>query len=130
MKAIESLANLRRATRRPATWTSVDIQPGRVAASCMSEPLATKDLQIAALAKSEKNFLTVKNVKLRVNIVMLFVRQPTRKATRAALYATWACRERLFGGHDNVDPAGGSRTIKTPMSQILEPLTSSLGGAA
>ena len=87
-------------------------------------------LQIAALAKSKKNFLTVKNVKLRVNIVMLLVRQPTRKATRAALYATRACRERLFGGHDNVDPAGGSRTISMPKSQILEPLTSNLGGAA
>ena len=84
-------------------------------------------LQIAALAKSEKKFLTVKNVKLRVNIVMVIVRQPTRKATRAALYATWSCRERLFGGHDNVDPAGGSRTIRMPKSQILEPLTSSLG---
>jgi hypothetical protein len=76
--------------------------------------------------------LTVKNVKLRVNIVMVIVRQPTRKATRAALYATWSCRERLFGGHDNVDPAGGSRSrednqIVTPMSQILEPLTSNLG---
>ena len=87
-------------------------------------------LQIAALANSKKNFLTVKNVKLRVNIVMLFVRQPSRKATRAALYATWSCRERLFGGHDNVDPAGGSRTISMPKSQILEPLTSNLGGAS
>ena len=84
-------------------------------------------LQIAPLANSKKNFLTVKNVKLRVNIVMVIVRQPTRKATRAALYATWSCRERLFGGHDNVDPAGGSRTISMPKSQILEPLTSNLG---
>ena len=81
----------------------------------------------AALAISKKKILTVKNVKLRVNIVMLFVRQPSRKATGAALYATWACRERLFGGHDNVDPAGGSRSITTPMSQILEPLTANLG---
>src|SRR4029078_1619323 len=58
---------------------------------------------------------------------MLFIRQLTSAAKRNASYATWARCERLFGGHGNVDPAGGSRDIK-PMSQILEPSTLQLGG--
>jgi hypothetical protein len=69
---------------------------------------------------------------LRVNIVMLLIRQPSRFVKSAASSSTWSCRERLFGGYHNVDPTGGSRTktdrIKTAMSQILEPLTSHLGG--
>jgi hypothetical protein len=64
------------------------------------------------------------------DIVMVIVRQPTRKATWAAVYSARPGCERLFdGSNHNVDPAGGSRLIKTPMSQILEPLTSHLGGS-
>jgi hypothetical protein len=68
------------------------------------------------------------------DIVMVIVRQPTRKAgltaSRTAAYAAWSGCERLFdGSNHDVDPAGGSRLIKTPMSQILEPLTSRLGGS-
>jgi hypothetical protein len=71
---------------------------------------------------------------------MLIVRQSSRFVKSAAcpvLPGTWSCRERLFGGYEDsnpfvVDPTGGSRTktnrIKTAMSQILEPLTSHLGG--
>jgi hypothetical protein len=65
---------------------------------------------------------------LRVNIVMLIVRQPSRFVKSAASCSTWSCRERLFGGYHNVDPTGGSRNIKTAMSQILEPFTTHLGG--
>jgi len=66
--------------------------------------------------------LTINDVKLRVNVVMLIVRQPSRKAIRTASYATWSCATRLFGGrHNTVDPTGGSRA-ESMQSLILEPL--------
>jgi hypothetical protein len=54
---------------------------------------------------------------------MLIVCQSPRFATSAASFVTWRGREQVFGGYHNVDPAGGSRTIKMSMLQILEPLT-------
>lgn len=59
---------------------------------------------------------------------MLIVRQTTRAAKSATSNVVWTRCERLFGGRYNVDPAGGSRIIHMPKSQILEPSTLRQGG--
>jgi len=64
---------------------------------------------------------------------MLIVRQPSRAAKRTTSLTTWARCERLFGGHYNVDPVGGSSVLEDSelemlKSQILEPSTLRQGG--
>jgi hypothetical protein len=97
-------------------WVSVRRRRERARVRQRAQPART-------FARFSKKDLDGQGSQAQGDIVMVFVRQYSAAAERTASCATLANRGRLFGGSHNDDPSKGSRTIKTPMSQILEPVS-------